>query len=131
MPLDGNRKDLNTRGCIAIENDKISNIDTMINYKQSLLITYEKNDVVEVSKEDLSILLADLYQWRNAWKENDVEKYLEFYGEDFLRFDRMGYEKFAQNKRRIFAKNERKEIIFSKINISPYPNNQNQNLFRI
>lgn len=49
----------------------------------------------------------------------------------FLRFDRMGYEKFAQNKRRIFAKNERKEIIFSKINISPYPNNQNQNLFRI
>lgn len=84
LPLDGNRKDLNTRGCIAIENDKISNIDTMINYKQSLLITYEKNDVVEVSKEDLSILLADLYQWRNAWKENDVEKYLEFYGEDFF-----------------------------------------------
>ena len=40
---------------LLIENDKISNIDTMINYKQSLVqFTYEKNDV-EVSKEDLSI----------------------------------------------------------------------------
>lgn len=130
MPLDGDREDLNTRGCIAIENDKLSYVDTLIDYRQALLVTFEHASK-EVEKEDLSALLADLYQWRNAWKESDVERYLAFYSADFMRFDRMKYEEFAQNKRRIFARNEQKEIIFSKINISPYPNDDNRNLFRI
>ncbi|TLD82394.1 peptidase [Helicobacter sp. MIT 11-5569] len=130
MPLDGNRKDLNTRGCIAIENEKLSSVDAMINYRQSLLVTFE-NKEKEVKKEDLSVLLADLYIWKNAWKGSDVDKYLEFYGKDFTRFDGMKYAEFEQNKRRIFARKERKEILFSKINISPYPNNENRHLFRI
>lgn len=130
MPLDGNRKELNTRGCIAIENDKLNSVDALIDYRQALLVTFE-NSLKEANKEDLSVLLADLYMWRDAWRESDVEKYLEFYSKDFIRFDGMKYDEFAQNKRRIFAKNEKKEIIFSKINVSPYPNNENKNLFRI
>ncbi|EEO26299.1 L,D-transpeptidase family protein [Helicobacter winghamensis] len=130
MPLDGNRKELNTRGCIAIENDKLSSVDALINYRQALLITFE-NSFKEVKKEDLSILLADLYVWKDAWKESNIEKYLEFYSKDFIRFDGNKYDDFAQNKRRIFAKNEKKEIVFSQVNISPYPNNENKNLFRI
>ncbi|MBX7490781.1 L,D-transpeptidase Cds6 family protein [Helicobacter turcicus] len=129
-PLDGNRKELNTRGCIVIENDKLSSVDAIIDYRQALLVTFE-NNAKEVKKEDLSILLTDLYAWKNAWKESNVDKYLGFYSEDFTRFDGMKYDEFVQNKRRIFAKNERKEIVFSKINISPYPNDENRHLFRI
>ncbi|WP_299548244.1 L,D-transpeptidase family protein [uncultured Helicobacter sp.] len=130
MPLDGNRKELNTRGCIAIENDKLSSVDTLIDYRQALLVTFEK-EVREAKKEDLSVLLADLYAWKDAWRESDTKKYLEFYSKDFIRFDGMKYDEFVQNKRRIFAKNEKKAITFSKVNISPYPNNENKNLFRI
>lgn len=129
LPLDGNR-DINTQGCIAIDNDKLSGIDRLIDYRNALLITYE-NAATEVKKEDLSALLADLYLWREAWKVNDIEKYLGFYDRDFIRFDGIGYENFAQNKRRIFARNERKEIIFSKINIAPYPNDDDKNMYRI
>ncbi|MCI5969459.1 L,D-transpeptidase family protein [Helicobacter sp.] len=130
MPLDGNREDLNTRGCIAIENDKLRNVDAIVDYRKSLLITYEKG-VKEVKKEDLGILLADLYVWRDAWKESNADKYLEFYSKDFIRFDGMRYDEFEKNKRRIFSKKETKEILFSKINISPYPNDANKDLFRI
>ena len=131
MPLDGNREEQNTQGCIAIENDKLSSVDQMINYRESLLITYENNKIPEIKKEDLSKILADFYVWKNAWKVSDAEQYLGFYSKEFKRFDGMGYEDFAQNKRRIFKKNEKKEIIFSNVNIAPYPNNANKNLFRI
>ncbi|WP_297809638.1 L,D-transpeptidase family protein [uncultured Helicobacter sp.] len=130
MPLNGNREELNTRGCIAIENNLLSFVDSTINYRDSLLITYD-NSIKEVSKADLSILLASLYTWKESWKLNNVEKYLEFYSPNFVRFDGMKYNDFAQNKQRIFAKKESKQIIFSKINISPYPNEKNKNLFRI
>lgn len=130
MPLNGNREELNTRGCIAIENDILSSADKIINYRDSLLITYNDN-IKEVSKDDLSALLANLYAWKESWRTNDVKKYLGFYSPNFVRFDGMKYNDFTQNKQRIFAKKESKQIGFSKINIAPYPNEENRNLFRI
>lgn len=130
MPLNGNREELNTRGCIAIENDILSSADKIINYRDSLLITYN-NNIKEVSKSDLSVLLANLYAWKESWKTNDVKKYLGFYSPNFVRFDGMKFNDFTQNKQRIFDKKESKQIVFSKINITPYPNEENRNLFRI
>ncbi|MBD5164388.1 L,D-transpeptidase family protein [Helicobacter sp.] len=130
MPLNGNREELNTRGCIAIENDILSSVDKIIHYRDSLLITYD-NNAKEVNPSDLSTLLGNLYTWKESWKTNNVESYLGFYSPNFVRFDGMKYNDFTQNKRRIFAKRESKQIAFSKINISPYPNEQNRNLFRI
>ena len=97
MPLNGNREELNTRGCIAIENDILSSADKIINYRDSLLITYN-NNIKEVSKSDLSVLLANLYAWKESWKTNDVKKYLGFYSPNFVRFDGMKFNDFTQNK---------------------------------
>lgn len=130
LPLDGNRKELNTRGCIAIENNLLTLVDQIVRHKEALLITYE-NTASEVKKEDLSVILADLYTWREAWKVSNVERYLSFYAPDFIRFDGMKLPEFSDNKRRIFARKEPKEIRFTHINISPYPNNGNRNFFRV
>lgn len=130
LPLNGDRE-INTRGCIAIDNKLLSALDSMINHKESLLITGEGN-LFEVEREELVILLSDLFKWRNAWKFNDLESYLGFYDkEDFLRFDKMRFEAFANYKRRIFNRNERKSIVFNNINISPYPNERGERFFRI
>ncbi|MDY3113211.1 MAG: L,D-transpeptidase family protein [Helicobacter sp.] len=130
MPLDGNRLDLNTRGCIAIENNLLSNIDKILNYTETLLITYE-NEAIETNRDDLSVILGNLFAWKNAWKNSEVDSYLSFYSKDFIRFDGMKYDVFSDNKKRIFAKKERKSIDFYKINISPYPNDENKKYFRI
>ena len=131
MPLNGNREEQNTRGCIAIENNLLKQVDKMVDHKKALLITYE-NKVVETKKNDLAILLSDLFLWKKAWRDSDVEAYLGFYDEnEFLRFDKTGFEDFKKNKTRIFSKNEEKMIKFSNINISPYPNDANKNMFKI
>ena len=41
------------------------------------------------------------------------------------------FEAFEDTKRRIFQKGEEKEIKFTKINVSPYPNEENKKLFKI
>ena len=73
MPLNGNREELNTRGCIAIENNLLKEVDQIVNHRDSLLITFA-NEIKEAKKEDLEIILSDLFQWKEAWKNNAIDE---------------------------------------------------------
>ena len=42
----------------------------------------------------------------------DIERYLEFYSSDFIRFDGMKFDRFKTYKTRVFKKVEKKTIIF-------------------
>ena len=130
LPLNKNRDNLNTKGCIAIDNKVLTEYDKLIHNKRSLLITYEKNPV-SVTKEELAILLSDLYRWRDTWIKNDLKAYMEFYDENFIRYDGMKISAFRNYKKQIFNKNESKKIILSKINIAPYPNENGEKIFEI
>ncbi|PAF48503.1 peptidase [Helicobacter sp. 12S02634-8] len=130
LPLNGNREDLNTKGCIAIENQTLSQYDKLIGNKKALLITYE-NDFKPATKEELAVILSDLYAWRDAWIQNDLNTYLAFYDNDFIRYDGMRFGRFKDYKKRIFDKKEEKTILFSDINISPYPNESGKALFKV
>lgn len=131
MPLDGNREELNTRGCIAIENDLLTKYDGLIDWKKTMLITYE-GDFRVASIDDLALVLANLYQWKSAWQKGDLKTYLSFYDEkDFYRPDGMSFRAFSEHKKNVFAKNESKTIRISNINVSIYPNETNRNMYRI
>jgi murein L,D-transpeptidase YafK len=129
LPLNQERDDF-TQGCIALDNIKIEKLDNSINIENSVLVISE-NKLQEVSKEDISIILAGIFQWRDAWKYSVVEKYLSFYAKDFRRTNGQDLEKFSIFKRRIFSKKEDKTIVFSNINIIPYPNDQNKKIFKV
>ncbi|PAF52873.1 L,D-transpeptidase family protein [Helicobacter sp. 13S00477-4] len=130
LPLNGNREELNTKGCIAIENQLLSQYDKIIAQKNILLISFE-NNFKPSTKEELATILSDLYLWRDAWIKNDLNTYLSFYNNDFIRFDGMKFNSFKDYKKRVFDKKEEKTILFSDIDITPYPNNEGKNLFRI
>lgn len=130
LPLNGNRQDLNTKGCIAIDNNDLSQYDKIIGNKKTMLITYE-GTFKPATKEELATILSDLYQWRDAWIKNDLQAYLSFYDKDFIRYDGMKINAFKDYKKRVFDKKESKTIVFSNIDISPYPNPEGKNLFRI
>lgn len=130
MPLDGNREELNTKGCIAVENDILSEYGRIIDHQKTILITYEK-DFRPAQKEEIANLLVSLYVWRNAWIRNDLETYLSFYSKDFVRPDGMKYDIFVRYKTQIFAKQEDKNIIFNNISITPYPNQEGRLMYRI
>jgi len=114
-----------TRGCIAIQNSNIECLNRNINIKNTLLIIDKDEVQQDISKETLANILSSLYQWRYAWLYNDVETYLSFYANDFVRFDGMKYDRFKNYKTRIFKKTEKKTIIFNDINVLPYPNTEN------
>ncbi|MDY0117231.1 MAG: L,D-transpeptidase family protein [Sulfurimonadaceae bacterium] len=121
LPTEQERDEF-TRGCIAINNSNIKCLEKRINIEDTLLIINESDVLQGISSDEIASLLAQLYEWRYTWIYNDLEGYLGFYSEDFKRFDGMEYPQFKKYKERIFAKDEKKTIIFKDINVIPYPN---------
>lgn len=114
-----------TRGCIAINNPSIECLNKNIDISKTLLVINDSEVKKNVSKENLALILAQLYAWRYAWLYDDIKNYLSFYASNFVRFDGMDIEKFRSYKTRVFQKGEKKTIIFNNINVLPYPNSSN------
>ncbi len=129
-PLDGTPRNSQSKGCIVLDNKKLKDLDKLINPKKTLLIIAEKS-LNKVTKGEISTILVSLFKWRYAWKKSDIENYLDFYSDDFKRFDGKRKKAFARMKRIIFSRKEKKEILFKNINIAPYPGIKNKNIFRI
>ena len=124
LPIKEERDEF-TRGCIAINNSSIECLNKNITISKTLLLIDSKEIQKNISKNTLSSILAQLYTWRYAWLYNDIQSYLSFYSEDFIRNDGVKYEAFKIYKTRVFKKIEKKTIIFKNINILPYPNTTN------
>ncbi|EJY9226263.1 murein L,D-transpeptidase [Campylobacter jejuni] len=131
-PLDGSRLDeFKTRGCIALFNNNLEKFAQVVQDKKVFVMTEEK-EKIRAKKDQIASLLADLFTWKLAWTNNDTNTYLSFYDEqEFKRFDKMKFEQFASMKKSIFSRKEDKKIKFSDINISPYPNLENETMYRI
>ncbi|HED7286121.1 TPA: murein L,D-transpeptidase [Campylobacter jejuni] len=131
-PLDGSRLDeFKTRGCIALFNNNLEKFAQVVQDKKVFVMTEEK-EKTRAKKDQIASLLADLFTWKLAWTNSDINTYLSFYDEqEFKRFDKMKFEQFASMKKSIFSRKEDKKIKFSDINISPYPNLENETMYRI
>ncbi|ECP8551719.1 murein L,D-transpeptidase [Campylobacter jejuni] len=131
-PLDGSRLDeFKTRGCIALFNNNLEKFAQIVQDKKVFVMTEEK-EKIRAKKDQIASLLADLFTWKLAWTNSDTNTYLSFYDEqEFKRFDKMKFEQFASMKKSIFSRKEDKKIKFSDINISPYPNLENETMYRI
>lgn len=129
LPLNQERDDF-TKGCIAINNSNLEQIEDQIDFKEALVYIDQKT-YPEVQKEELVTIFSQLYSWKKAWKDNNISSYLSFYDEEFKRNDGLGITQFKKYKKRIFSKNEQKQIVFSKINILPYPMAGKENVYLI
>jgi murein L,D-transpeptidase YafK len=119
-----------TKGCIALNNQQLLNLSDKLNIKNSTIIIQETNQI-NISKQTISAILSQIFSWKQAWQLNDIDKYLSFYDKEFKKSNDYNITKFAKYKKRIFAKNEKKNIVFNNINIIPYPNNLDKNMFKI
>jgi len=129
-PLDGSDRNPMSKGCIVLDNDTIGLLDKNIKYKKSIILVSE-DGMKKIKKSEISTILSELFRWKNAWKNSDIETYLNFYDDNFKRYDGMKKRSFSYMKKTIFARKQKKEIIFKDINISPYPNENGKRLFKI
>jgi len=124
LPTEQERDEF-TKGCIAINNQNIKYLDKKIDIKKTLLIINSAPVHKDVPKDVVTSILSQLYLWRYSWIYNDIDKYLGFYSDDFVRTDGMKFNDFKTYKKRVFNKLEKKTIIFNDINLVPYPNTEN------
>lgn len=124
LPINQERDEF-TKGCIAIDNQSIECMNKHLDISKTVLLIDEADVRTDVPKKTLSTILSQLYAWRYAWIYNDLEKYLSFYDTTFKRFDGMDKAQFTQYKTRIFNKKESKTILFTDINVLPYPDTKN------
>ncbi|MCP4971055.1 MAG: L,D-transpeptidase family protein [Arcobacter sp.] len=129
MPFDKNREGY-TKGCIALDNPRLKELDKNIEYNKSILLISNDN-FKKASKDEISIILSSIFKWREAWKNSDIDEYLKFYSKSFKRYDGMTINQFKKYKSTIFSRKEKKKIEFSDINISPYPNSLNKQMFKV
>ena len=129
-PLDGSARDDMSKGCIVLDNDTIELLDKNLKHKKSVIIVSE-NGMKKVEHSEISTILSELFRWKSAWRKSDVNSYLDFYADDFKRYDGLKKRSFARMKKTIFARKQKKEIIFKNINVSPYPNESGKKLFKI
>jgi murein L,D-transpeptidase YafK len=120
LPIE-QKRDEYTKGCIAINNQNIECLDRNIDINKTVLIINENGLKKKSSKKKLAQVLSNIFAWRYAWIYNNLDNYLNFYDDTFKRFDGMDINRFKQYKKRIFAKNEKKRIRFTDINLIPYP----------
>lgn len=132
-PLSGERLDeVKTRGCIALYNDVLNRFAKFMERQKETFAMTEEQAVVRTNADEIATILASLFSWKDKWRVSDIKAYLEFYDEkEFKRFDKKNFKEFAQMKKAIFSKNEKKSIKFSNISVSPYPNLKNEKIFRI
>lgn len=131
VPLAGER-DPYTKGCIALENENLLLLDKNIDFKNSILIIENNNTELNTSnKNDIINILSSFYSWKNAWKEGDFENYISFYSQKFKKTDGSDIKQFSSYKKSIFDKKEEKQIIFKDVNVIPYPNEENKNMYKI
>ncbi len=129
MPFNADREKF-TKGCIALNNSDLENLEKSIDLSKTVLLTLD-NNFKKATKEDMVTILSTIYKWKDAWKYSNIEEYLSYYSKDFKRADKTGFDLFSEQKRSIFSKNEQKTIKFSNIDVSPYPNSLGKNMYKV
>ena len=128
-PFSGERESV-TKGCIALDNNELENLEKNLDLKKTILITTQ-NQFKKATKDEMALILSSIFKWKDAWKYSQFNDYISFYSTEFKKADKSGFTEFKEYKERIFAKDEKKTINFTNIDISPYPNSLGKNMFRI
>ncbi|MEA3512863.1 MAG: L,D-transpeptidase family protein [Campylobacterota bacterium] len=129
LPLDQSREEY-TKGCIALDNTEIKKLDSSINIDNSVLVI-SQNKLKPVPKDDISLIMSNIFKWKDSWKKSDIDTYLSFYDKNFKKSNGDSLKKFSRYKKTIFKRKEKKTIIFNNINIIPYPNDENKKIYKV
>ncbi|AJB46109.1 hypothetical protein CR44_07815 [Campylobacter fetus subsp. testudinum] len=132
FPLNGNiREDVyKTKGCVVMPNDLLLNLESILKDNGGMVLINERG-VLEAKNEDIALIFAELFKWKEAWTNSDIDKYLSFYDNKFKRYDGVGFDKFKEMKKSIFSRKESKFIQFTQFSITPYPTIGDENIFRV
>ena len=94
---------VNTKGCIAVSNDSIKELKTLLKPGGTPVSIVDTVTFVKESsrKESLQEIRNFMDAWRKAWESGNTGKYLSYYSKDFINSDGMRFEAFRRHKERV------------------------------
>jgi murein L,D-transpeptidase YafK len=128
-PTDTNRTN-SSKGCVVVNNTYLCDLEKKLDFKKTVLII-DDNALAKTSKDEIAIMVSSMFQWRRAWATNDLKGYMDFYADDFRRFDGMNKKAYSEYKKRIFTKNEAKSIVFRDFEVTPNPTSTGDKIFKV
>lgn len=95
---------------IAIENDAVKEIRSLVKTNGTPITIVEKIEQVDRSTHDVLQKEVQLFidSWKNAWENLQIEKYLGYYSKDFLNSQKMNWDTYKQIKKNV---NKNKKFI--------------------
>ena len=94
---------VNTKGCIAVSNDNIKELKTLLKPGGTPVSIVDTVTFVKESsrKELLQEIRNFMDVWRQAWESGDTGKYLSYYSKAFISSEGMRFEAFRRHKVRV------------------------------
>lgn len=112
-------------GCVVLSNPDMQTLAPVLeqgNVPVIIATNLQWRDAQQSSSEQLQ-LQQTLEQWRSDWQSQQTERYLTHYSPDFASGN-MNFERWAEDKRRIQAKQGNVDIRLSNVSMYRYPGNQ-------
>jgi murein L,D-transpeptidase YafK len=74
-----------SRGCVVVRNEVIKNLGQFVTLNRTPILVHNQVNLVGVNQaqEEREEFNNGLNQWRQAWGSKDLDKYIEFYSEQF------------------------------------------------
>jgi len=107
-----------TKGCLAIDNQQLIELNSTIALNNTILIIEEANQS-SATLDTYSNILASLHEWRHDWRDNHLTHYLSFYNQDVKFSSFQSFQQFKHHKTRLFKQKRKKIIDFTNIVITP------------
>lgn len=104
-----------SRGCVVIRNEALERIEKYIQFRQTPIIIFDKIDYVTKAEHDRrrKELTQWVENWRQAWQSQDVDRYLEFYSDDFSAPGFKRFRSWERHKRRLASNYEEIRVTLS------------------
>ena len=107
-----------TRGCVSTANESLAQLHSYIELNKTPFIVEEQ--ITYISNEDAKRLTRELLKflesWRQAWEEDQTEKYLSLYSKEFLT-SKFNHQQWLAYKRRVNQRNQNRKIQLRHISI--------------
>lgn len=74
-----------SRGCVVIRNDVLEKIAGYVKLKETPIVIYDKLEYIKKEEHDQRRKELGQYiqSWKEAWESMDLDRYMNFYSEDF------------------------------------------------
>ncbi len=112
-------KGLDSRGCIVINDQNLTDISKYINLGQTYVVVVQDLHYINEKtwNNNRNSLYNTIYEWKQSWENEDLEKYISFYINNYSDFFRKSLNQFKNYKRSIFAQPGKPKIDFNDLTI--------------